>query len=70
MVVYSVLSSAQDSQFVHIYSTHDPPNGDPEKYADEVSVSDARVQVIGRDEIYDSRTYEFQETEIQRPQQS
>ena len=43
MVIYSVLSTQSDTQFVRIYSTYNPPDRDPTKNPDEQPVKDAVV---------------------------
>jgi hypothetical protein len=45
MVVYSVLTTNSDSQYVRVYSSYLPPDNDPTKNPDEVSVKDAQVSI-------------------------
>ncbi len=45
MVVYSVLSSASDTQYVRIYTNYDTPNHLPQENVEESSVPDAVVTV-------------------------
>jgi len=45
MVVYSVLSSASDTQYVRIYTNYDSPNHLPQENMEELSVADAAVTV-------------------------
>jgi hypothetical protein len=44
-VVYSVLTTNSDSQYVRVYSSYLPPDNDPTKNPDEVSVKDAQVSI-------------------------
>ena len=45
MVVYSILMTNTDTQYVRIYSTYNPPDYDPTQNPDEISVNDAQVSV-------------------------
>ena len=66
MVVYSVLSTASDTQYVRIYTTYEPSDANPADNPDEVSVADAQVTVseVG------GPTFSFQPITIQRPDTS
>jgi hypothetical protein len=66
MVVYSVLTTDSDTQYVRVYSTYNPPDNDPSKNQDETMVSDAQVSVSGDG----GSTFTFQPTTIQRPDTS
>lgn len=65
MVVYSILTTQSDTQYVRIYSSYNPPNNDPSQNAEEVGVTDAQVTIS--DGI---KTFTFRDTVIQRPSQS
>lgn len=65
MVIYSILNSESDSQFVRIYSTYNPRGNDPFNHPDEQTVTDATVLVTGPTE-----TYSFQFKTIPRPDSS
>ena len=43
MVVYSVLTTESDTQYVRIYTSYNPPDNDPTKHSGEVTVGDAQV---------------------------
>lgn len=45
MVVYCVLNTNCDTQYVRVYSTYNPPDNDPSKNPGEVPVKDARVSI-------------------------
>jgi hypothetical protein len=63
MVVYSVLTTESDTQYVRIYSTYNPPDNDPSENKDETSVQDAQVTI--RQE--GGGTFTFQPMTIPRP---
>jgi hypothetical protein len=65
MVIYSVLTTESDTQYVRIYTSYNPPENDPSKNPDEESVTDATVRVSS-----DSSVYEFQQIVLQRPDTS
>lgn len=65
VVVYSVLNSLSDTQFVRLYTTYNPPDYDPFANKDEQSISDASVVVSDG-----TRSYTFQFTPIPRPDTS
>jgi hypothetical protein len=66
MVVYSVLSTQSDTQYVRVYTTYNPTDANPSENPDEVSVADARVTIseVG------GPTFSFQPTTIARPDTS
>jgi hypothetical protein len=45
MVVYSVLTTDCDTQYVRVYSAYNPPDTDPTRNPDEISVKDAQVSI-------------------------
>jgi hypothetical protein len=45
MVVYSILTTDSDTQYVRVYSTYNPPDNDPTRNRDEISVKDAQVSI-------------------------
>lgn len=45
MVIYSVLTTERDSQFVRIYSTYDAPNNNPTANREEIPITDANVSI-------------------------
>jgi hypothetical protein len=45
MVIYSILMTDSDTQYVRIYSSYNPPDYDPTKNPDEISITDAQVSV-------------------------
>jgi hypothetical protein len=45
MVVYCVLATNIDTQYVRVYSTYNPPDNDPAKNPGEISVTDAQVSI-------------------------
>jgi hypothetical protein len=63
MVVYSILTTDSDTQYVRVYSTYNPPDNDPTKNQNETSVTDAQVTVSGEG----GSTFTFQPITIQRP---
>jgi len=65
MVVYSVLTTESDTQYVRVYRTYNPPDNDPSKNQDEQSVTDANVTISS-----DSALYQFQKTVVQRVDKS
>ena len=69
MVVYSVLTTESDTQFVRIYTSYYPPENDPTNNSDEISVTDAVVKVSGTNPLYDARTYNFRSFDLKRPDQ-
>jgi hypothetical protein len=65
MVVYSVLTTESDTQYVRVYTSYNPPGNDPSKNQDEQSVTDATVTVSS-----ESALYHFEKTVVQRPDTS
>jgi hypothetical protein len=63
MVVYSILTTNSDTQYVRVYSTYNPPGNDPANNPDEISVKDAQVSITQEG----GSTFNFQETTIPRP---
>ena len=45
MVVYSILTTESDTQYVRVYSSYNSPDYDPTKNPEEISVKDAQVNV-------------------------
>jgi hypothetical protein len=70
MVVYCVLTTESDTQFVRIYPTYLPPDNDPAKNPAEISVTDAVVKVTGTNPLYDARICDFQLLDRKRADQS
>jgi hypothetical protein len=66
MVVYSVLRTDSDTQYVRVYSTYNPPDNDPTKNPDEISVNDAQVSIEGEG----GATINFRLMTIPRPDTS
>jgi len=62
MVVYSVLTTDSDTQYVRVYSTYNPPNNDPTSNQDETSVQDAQVSITQEG----GSTFSFQAFTIDR----
>jgi hypothetical protein len=62
MVVYSILTTDSDTQYVRAYSTYNPPNNDPTKNPDEISVNDAQVSISQEG----GGTFSFQQMTIPR----
>ncbi len=52
MIVYSVLSSVSDTQFVRVYTSYHPPDYHPLSNSDERSLSDAIVTVTDGTTLY------------------
>jgi hypothetical protein len=69
MVVYSILTTESDTQYVRLYSTYNPPSNDAMKNPDEISVTDAVVKVTGTNPLYDGRIIDFQSFDLKRPDQ-
>jgi len=65
MVVYSVLTTESDTQYVRVYASYNPPENDPSNNQDEQSLTDATVTVSS-----DSSVHEFQKIVLQRPDTS
>jgi len=65
MVVYSVLTTESDTQYVRVYCTYNPPDNDPSKNQDEQSVTDAAVTISS-----DEGLHQFQKIVVQRPDTS
>lgn len=65
LVVFSVLSTDRDAQFVRVQSSYMPPDIDPNTYAAEHEVMDARVYI--RDSV---STRQLQDTLLMRPDTS
>jgi hypothetical protein len=63
MVVYSVLSTESDTQYVRVYTTYNPPGGNPSDNPDEISVTDAQVTISEEG----GTTQTFQPISIERP---
>jgi hypothetical protein len=66
MVVYSILTTNSDTQYVRIYSTYNPPDNDPMRNADEISVQDAQVSITQEE----GPTFSFQPMTIPRAGES
>jgi hypothetical protein len=45
MVVYSILTTDCDTQYVRVYSTYNPSDNDPTKNPDEIQIQDAQVMI-------------------------
>jgi hypothetical protein len=69
MVVYSILTTESDTQYVRVYSTYLPPNNDPANNPTETSVTDADVKITGTNPLYDARTYTFESFDVNRADQ-
>jgi hypothetical protein len=65
MVVYSILTTESDTQYVRVYSTYNPSGNDPSTNLDEIPVTDANVTISS-----DSTLYQFQKTVVQRVDRS
>lgn len=65
VVVYSVLNTLSDTQFVRLYTTYNPPHYDPSANKEEQTISDAGVTVSDG-----ATSYSFQFTLIPRPDTS
>jgi len=65
MVVYSVLTTDRDTQYVRVYCTYNPSGNDPLTNHDEIPVTDANVTISS-----DSALYQFQKTVVQRVDKS
>ena len=65
MVVYCVLTTESDTQYVRVYSTYNPPDNDRSTNLDEIPVTDANVTISS-----DSALYQFQKTVVQRVDKS
>jgi len=65
LVVYSVLSSESDTQYVRVHSSYVPPENNPQMNADEHSLTDATVTISDG-----ANTYTFQFAEIERTEGS
>jgi len=61
MVVYCVLTTESDTQYLRVCSTYDPPDNDPAKNLEDHPVTDATVTISS-----DSALYQFQKTTVQR----
>jgi hypothetical protein len=70
MVVYSVLRSDSDTQYVRIYSSYLPPGNDPAENPSEIPVTDAAVNITGTNPLYDARILDFQRIDVKRLDQS
>ena len=70
MVVYSVLRTDSDTQYVRIYSSYLPPGNDPTENLSENSVTDAAVKVTGTNPLYDARISDFRFLEVKRLDES
>jgi hypothetical protein len=66
MVVYSVLTTDSDTQYVRVYSTYNPAGSDPSENQDETSVTNAQVTISQGG----GPSFAFQPTTIQRPDTS
>ncbi len=65
MVVYSVLSTVSDTQYVRVYTNYNPPQYNPLLNSDEQSLADANVTMTDG-----SNTYTFRYASITRPDTS
>jgi hypothetical protein len=65
MVVYCVLTTESDTQYVRVYGTYDPPDNDPAKNLEDHPVTDATVTISS-----DSALYQFHEGTVNRPDKS
>jgi hypothetical protein len=61
MVVYCVLTTESDTQYVRVYSTYDPPDNDPAKNLEDHPVTDATVTISS-----DSALYQFHQIVVER----
>jgi hypothetical protein len=66
MVVYSILTTESDTQYVRVYSSYNPPDNDPAKNQDETSVQDAQVSITQEG----GQTFSFQLKAIARSENS
>jgi hypothetical protein len=66
MVVYSVLTTDSDTQYVRIYAAYDPTDNDPTRSPDEISVKDAQVSITQEA----GSTFMFQPKRITRADKS
>ena len=66
MVVYSILTTDSDTQYVRVYSSYNPPDNDPTKNQDETSVQDAQVSITQEG----GPTFSFQAKAIARSEKS
>lgn len=62
MVVYSILTTDSDTQYVRVYSSFNPPDNDPTRNQDEISVTDAQVSISQQG----GPTFTFQPRTIER----
>jgi hypothetical protein len=62
MVVYSILTTDSDTQYVRVYSTYNPPENDPTRNQDDTSVQDAQVSITQEG----GATFSFQAFTIER----
>lgn len=62
MVVYSVLTTDSDTQYVRVYSSYYPPDNDPTRNQDDTSVQDAQVSITQEGGL----TFSFQPYTIER----
>lgn len=65
MVVYSVLTTQSDTQYVRVYTSYNPADNNPSNNVQENPVTDARVTMTGG-----NSTYVFRDTMIKRATKS
>ena len=65
MVVYSVLTTESDTQYVRVYTTYNPPDNDPSKNPAENPVTDAVITISSG-----ATTYKFQKVSLKQPDTS
>jgi hypothetical protein len=65
MVVFSILSTQNDTQFVRVYSSYNPPENNPLNNMQELPVTDAQVTIA-----QGNTTFAFRDTVIRRPENS
>ncbi len=61
MVVYSILTTQSDTQYVRVYSSYNPANNDPSRNPDELYVTDARVTISDG-----ANTFTLRDTTLER----
>ena len=64
-VVFAILTSVRDTQFIRFYKTYDPPAFNPLEYSTENSVTGAAIQISNG-----STVYAFRETTLVRADRS
>jgi hypothetical protein len=65
MVVYSILTTQSDTQYVRVYSSYNPPEMNPSNTSKEIPITDAQVTIT-----QGNRTFVFRDTVIRRPHTS